>query len=474
VAKLKFRGAGADERRKDAMSTSSVSPFTPVTLNGVSQYSSDLQSILNRAVQIAQIPATRLQNRDSTVLQQKSSLVSLQSDVAALASSMQSLGKLAANQALSATSSNPDAVTVTSTGATSPATYTINSITSPAAAASETSLSSYADSSSNSVSSTGSMELVVGSKTYNFTLATNNLVTLRDTINSLNAGVTASILTTSGGNYLSVSANSTGATTLQLIDDPSGTATQWLTSNNQGANAQFKLNGIDVSEAGNTIIDVIPGVTFTIQAASSTSTTLFLQSDPTQLSSALQDFVTKYNQLQSDLHQQEGQAAGVLAGDTVVTQLHSTLQQIASYTASSGSIQSLSGLGLEFDSTGTLSLNQTTFDQLSDAQISDAFKFIGSATSGLGAFSATLQQFSDPITGVITAEQNGLTNEDQSLQQQISTLTSRINTMQTNLAAQLQKADAFIADLQNQQTALNSSIQGLNYVLYGKNPNQTT
>jgi len=176
----------------------------------------DLQSILNRAVQIAQIPMTRLQNRDSTVLQQKSSLVSLQSDLAALASSMQSLGKLAANQALSATSSNPDVVTVASTGATSAATYTINSFTSPAAAASETSLSSYADSSSTPVSSNGSMDLVVGSKTYNFTLATNNLVTLRDTINSLNAGVTASILTTSGGNYLSISANSTGAATLHL------------------------------------------------------------------------------------------------------------------------------------------------------------------------------------------------------------------------------------------------------------------
>ena len=176
----------------------------------------DLQSILNRAVQIAQIPMTRLQNRDSTVLQQKSSLVSLQSDLAALASSMQSLGKLAANQALSATSSNPDVVTVASTGATSAATYAINSFTSPAAAASETSLSSYADSSSTPVSSNGSMDLVVGSKTYNFTLATNNLVTLRDTINSLNAGVTASILTTSGGNYLSISANSAGAATLHL------------------------------------------------------------------------------------------------------------------------------------------------------------------------------------------------------------------------------------------------------------------
>ncbi|HYK60874.1 MAG TPA: flagellar filament capping protein FliD [Bryobacteraceae bacterium] len=74
-----------------------------------------------------------------------------------------------------------------------------------------------------------------------------------------------------------------------------------------------------MSEAGNAIGDVIPGVTFTIQAASSTPTALTLKSDPTQLSSALQDFAAKYNQLQSDLHQQEGQAAGALAGDTVVT-----------------------------------------------------------------------------------------------------------------------------------------------------------
>jgi hypothetical protein len=64
------------------------------------------------------------------------------------------------------------------------------------------------------------MQLVVGSATSTFTLANNNLVSLRDKINSLGAGVTASILTTSDGNYLTISANATGATTLQLIDDP--------------------------------------------------------------------------------------------------------------------------------------------------------------------------------------------------------------------------------------------------------------
>ena len=56
----------------------------------------------------------------------------------------------------------------------------------------------------------------------------------------------------------------------------------------------------------------------------------------------------------------------------------------------------------------------------------------------------------------------------------MSTLATRINSMQTSMAARLQAADSLIAQLQSQQQTLNSSLQGLNLVLYGKNPNQTT
>jgi len=148
------------------------------------------------------------------------------------------------------------------------------------------------------------------------------------------------------------------------------------------------------------------------------------------------------------------------------------MQQIASYTSSTGSVQSLADLGIEFDNSGAASFNQTTFNQLSDTQLADAFKFVGSATSGLAGFSANLKQYSDPISGLITTEQTGMKNTDQSLQSQITTLNDRISLMQTNLASQLQTADALIAELQNQQQTLNASLQGLNLVLYGKNPNQ--
>jgi flagellar hook-associated protein 2 len=459
------------------MSTLSASSlaatFAAVPLNGVSQYSSDLQNVLNRAVQIAQIPVTELQNKDSDVLQQKTLLASLQSTVSDLATSLSSLGTVASNQALSATSSNPSAVSVANTGSTSPVSYTIDSITSAATAASERSLASYADSSSTPVSTTGTMQLTVGAQTYQFTLANNTLVGLRDQINSLGAGVTASILTTQGGNYLSLSANSTGATTLALNDDPAGANTSWLTNTNQGTNAVFSLNGIPVSQSNNVVNSVIPGVTFTILGSTASPVTLSLQSDRTQLSSGLQDFVNKYNALRTALNAQEGPSAGLLSGDTAVTQLENVVRQLTAYGTSTGTVNSLSDLGIEFDSSGQASFNQTTFDSLTDTQISDAFKFVGSATTGLGAFSAALQQYSDPVTGLFKVEQDGLTTTDQHLQDQISTLTTRITATQTSLVAKLQAADAAIAQLQSQQQTLNASLQGLNLVLYGKNPNQT-
>jgi flagellar hook-associated protein 2 len=258
------------------------------------------------------------------------------------------------------------------------------------------------------------------------------------------------------------------------LDDPGDTShanTPELTSTNQGTNAVFQLNGISMNQSGNVVNNVIPGVAFTILGASASPVTLSLQSDPTRLSSALQDFVTKYNAMRTQLNGQEGPAAGPLSGDTAVTQIEDMMRQIASYHTTSGSVTSLASLGVEFDTAGQASFKQATFSALTATQIADGFKFIGSATSGLGGLSQGLSQLSDPVTGLIKIEQQGLSTTDKSFQDQIARLTDRITTMQNNMAAQLQKADSLLAMLQSQQQTLTSSLQGLNLVLYGKAPN---
>lgn len=541
-------------------STSSVS--TPLYFTGVSQYSSDFQSIIQRAVQLAQLPITTLQNEETTNTSKIQALQTLSPEVSAVGSDVAALGTLANNQALGATTSNSSVVTAVNTGATAPATYTLSDITSLASAASETSLAGY--SASQAVSANGTVNLVVGSSTYQLNLTgsgDNNIAYLAQAINNANAGVTATVLSSGSTQYLTVSANNTGATTLQLNDvsptdlvsstgtgtenlsqtyaDTTSTAvsstglfqlvvgsktysldlgdnnnltglenainssgagvtasitgsdgayslsitnpggattiqlnnvTDLLSDTNQGSNASFSLNGVPVTESTNTITDVIPGVSFTLNGETSGSATISLASDPSQLSSALQSLVSDYNTLVTEVQQQYGTSAGPLNGDPIITQISDDMQQLVTYwnPASTSSIRSLSDLGISLSDTGQMSFSTSTFNALSDSQISDAFKFLGSSTTGFGALAGNFTQISDPVSGIIEDETNGLNQDNTQLGDQITTLDQQAAQIQAQATTQAQQADALCAELEQQQSTLDASIESLNYVIYGK------
>ena len=458
--------------------------ITPLSFTGVSQFSNDFQTILNRAVSIAQLPITALQNQQTNLVQEKQLGTSFESAVSALATSVQNLGALGSSQAVSGTSSDTSLVTIAGTSATATSSYAITSITSVAAAASETSAIGYASATATPVSSNGNMELVVGgtSKKFSLGVGQNNLAGLRDAINALGLGATASVLTTGTGltpNYLSISSNSTGQAALQLIDDPDGTPAQLLTSTNQGANAVFKLNGVSVVSPSNLINNVISGVSFNIVAKTDPaqplqSVTLSLAADPTRISSALQDFVTQYNAVSAQVNAQIGPAAGLLSGNSLVYQTQAVLRGLVNYNGS-GSIKSLADLGIELDSSGKMSFNQTTtdptrhiaFNSLSGAQITAAFSFLGSATTGFGGLSSQLTQISDPVTGLIKVQQDQWDAADKRITDQVTTLTARVNSMQASLSAQLQAADALIASLNSQQQMLTATLQGASFQAFG-------
>src|SRR6187431_2580768 len=111
--------------------------LSPLTITGVSQFSSDFQTIMDRAVKIAQVPIQQLQNRDSDIIQKKTLLSGLSNAVGAFAASLESLGATAANKAVAATSSDSSVISVVSSNGTDAVSYTINSVTSVAMSASE-------------------------------------------------------------------------------------------------------------------------------------------------------------------------------------------------------------------------------------------------------------------------------------------------------------------------------------------------
>jgi flagellar hook-associated protein 2 len=456
----------------------------PITFNGLSSYSSDFQAILNRQVSIAQLPLVQLQNQQANELQQKAALVALAPEVANLGTSIDTLSSLGSGQGLVATSSDSSVVTAVNTGDTSNASYSISNITSLAAPASETSLAGYANLTTAAVSSTGSVNLVYGVNTYNITLTpqTNNLNGLVTAINKLNVGVNASVITTGTGttpDYLTLSASSSGQTTLQLQDvpapgGPSAPPVNLISATNQGSNSAFDLNGLPVSTSSNVINGVIPGLTFTLLGTTSGSQTvqLSLAPDATGLSSALQNFAQSYNALATQVSGQVGTGAGALAGNSLVYELSSDLQQVSSYRPSGsglGSIASLAELGLTFaDGTGQITFDPSVVAGLSGTQLKDAFTFLGSATSGFGSLAGVFTQLGDPTAGLIVQQEASDDAQNTTLTDKINTLTTQIASFQANLTARLTTADEAVSELQNQLTSVNATLQGLDVVLYGK------
>jgi flagellar hook-associated protein 2 len=457
-----------------------------LVFTGISSYSSDFQTVLQRDVSIAQLPLTALQNTQTTNDNVKQALVALNPDVANLGSAVAALGTIASSQGMGASSSDSTTVSVVNTGATSPATYTISNIQSLATSASATS-TQFTNATKQTVAASGTVDLVVGSNTYqlNLSSANNNLTGLAAAINSatspttgVSAGVTATILTTSSGDYLSISANNPGASSIQLNAMPSNSSGQpvsLIANSVPGTAAVFTLNGITppVTESTNTISDIIPGVSFTLNKTTTGSVTLSLAPDPSQLSSALQSFVNDYNTVATDLSAQEGTSGGPLDGDQVIRDISSDMQQLATYwnTNSSSSIRSLSDLGITFNDSGQLSFDQATFDGLSDTQVSDAFKFFGSSNSGFAALANNFSQISDPVTGEIETEEAGCTQEDTQLTSQISTLNTQIAAYQASVTSQLQAADATCANLESEQNNVTAEVQSVDYVMYGRQTN---
>ena len=539
-----------------------------LVFTGISSYSSDFQTVLQRAVQIAQIPVQALQSQQTTVQNQEQALDTMDPVVANLGSAIGSLGALAANGGLAASSSDTSLVTAVTTGTAVPSSYTVSNITSLAAAASETSLTGYADATTSAVSASGYVNLVVGSKTYQLNISGNNTLTgLENAINSAGAGVTASILTTRTGSkpdYLVVAANSAGATTLQLNDlqlpadlitstgtgtetslttyaDPASTpvsssgyvnlvvgSTTYnlsvvhnnslnglvqainnagagvtasvvggslsiatnnnsattiqlndmtpvnvISNKNQGSNADFFLNGIEVTRPSNTISDVIPGVSFTLQGKTTGSVNLSVSSNPSQLSNALQALVTNYNALANQVSQHVGQSGGALVGNSIIHEISSDMQQLVTYwnPSTSSSIHSLSDLGVTFDTTGKMSFDSTVISGLSDNQVSDAFKFLGSSSSGFGALAKNFTQLTDPISGLIPLQLSSDQKSYNELSDQITTLNQRVSQVQSAMMAKLQAADALVAQLQSQQNAVTAAVQSVDYAIYGRRTN---
>jgi flagellar hook-associated protein 2 len=426
---------------------------------GASSSGIDVTSAVNSAVTAARAPEQAWETEGNTLQSQISALTQIQTDASALDNDVQSLNSITGPlSAMTVTSSNSSIVSASAASGSAVGNHVVvvNSL------ATTDSWTSAAFTSASTALPAGSFTITTGSGTPT-TITTDGTETLSDVASEINSdklGVT--------GSRLALVASSSGSAANFTISstDP---ADFGFTEAATGANASLTVDGISVSSASNTITGVIPGVTLSLLSADpGVQVSLNVAPDRSQIQSALQQFVTDYNTVVSDLSAQftfSGTSEGVLASDSSVRDLQSAVLSALDYTATPASgtttIPNLMSLGFSVDNNGKLSLDTSTLDSALQNNFSDVQSFFQGTS--LNGFANSLDQ---QLTNFISPAGGAFTVDLQSMNSQITDLQDDINNFETNyitpLKAQLQseysQAEIALQELPNQIKQINAEL----------------
>ena len=453
------------------MSTGSVnassivnSIATPLTITtGTSTFATDLQNSVNRAVQIASLPMQMLQNDQSTVTNQITELNNLGSLFNSLQTSLQNLASGSGSNAMAASVDNSSVAQATLSSGALAGTYSVSVLSagSSSSVISNETTPAVTDPTTADISQSTVFTLTVNGVDYTIQPPDQTLNSLAASINSSGAPIQAVVVNLgtpeSPDYHLVLQSTALGDVAMQLNDGSS----DLMSSLTTGQNATYTVDGqppAGISTDSSTVT-IAPGVNVTLGSPGTANITVAPSLN--SVSSALSSFVNAYNASVTELQKNFGTGGGALVGDPAVLSMQQVLNQVGSYTGSSGSITSLSQLGVEFTQQGTLTFNSSTLNGLSSSQINDALSFLGDPNSGgfLQYATNTLSGITDPTSGILTSDTASLQSQVQQDQTEIANDQDRLNTLQKNLQSQMAAANALIATLQQQTSFLQGMFQ---------------
>jgi flagellar hook-associated protein 2 len=433
------------------MSTTPTASATYFT--GVSTYASDLQQVITRAVSIASMPLTLMQNQLQSLNNQQSALSGLDSTFTALQNAIAGIGNALGPSSYSATSSS-SAISASVSSAALEGSYSVDvtSLGSYSTSISDPSLPAVADPNSSSISTASSYTLTVNGKTTTITPAGGSLMDLAQAINSASAGVQASIVNAGSSYRLVVRSTNLAGDSIQL-NDGSQDLLDTLTT---GAPATYDISGLGGAtqpiDSSSRTVTLAPGVTINLlqQTAAGQPATVTVSRDTSGAASAISSFVDAYNAAVDALNQQVGQSGGALSGQSTISDLRNAMRQITQYSGTSGGVTLLSQMGITMDDTGELTFDASQFSSVS---ASDLDQFLGSATGGgfLQTATNTMNAVEDPTTGFIPTATNDVNGEITQENDLITQEQQKITDLQNTLTQQMAAADATIASLEQQK-----------------------
>lgn len=447
----------------------------------------DVNSIVSQLVAIEKQPLQALQTKATTLQSQLSLYGTIKSQVSALKDAATTLASATSWASQAATSSNTATATVSVDSTASPTAFGLD-ITRLAQAQTTASRTIAAGASLGAGSGTGQLSIQLGSwgpagagpfvagagPAVNINVSeTATYTTIANAINAANAGVKATVLkignterlsfqsTTSGSDAGFSIASNGGFAALDSLSFTSlangSESASGMESSQVGLNAAFKINGVAVESATNTVANVVPGVTLNLAQTTTVGSPvqITVAQDKTTLQKNIQTFADAYSALSKTLADStkyvQGGRSGALQGDSTTVGLQSLMRKVIGSSSTGSTYARLSEVGLEQQTDGSLKLNTTklaaAMGDTSNLQRLFTTNNSDPATNGFGL------KLRDLATGLLAAD-GTVSNKSTALQGAISRngdeqerVSERAVRVEKRLRAQYSALDAQMAKI---------------------------
>lgn len=361
---------------------------------GVGAGGLDVKSIIAQLVALEKKPLAALRFQQQAVDSKISAWGQIKSLVATLSDAAGQLASVAGWNAVSASSSDPQAVSASAAGGARPTSFVVEvqGLARAQATASAPLLPPGAAVGAGLLRiETGrwsgtTFAAAAGAAQHIAVGAGDTLADIASKINGAGAGVSASLLSDSAGERLLLRANDTGSAAgfrLSALEGPqrnpdgrTNRAAAGLSRLVSGASvtqtaadARATVNGIAVSSASNCFATTVSGLSFTAARLTSAPVEITVRRDEAAIKSRVDDFVKAWNAVNQQLQEvtrydAQTRSAGLLQGDASAIALQNALRRaLGAASSGAGAYRTLSDAGLAQQLGGDLALDAARFSR---------------------------------------------------------------------------------------------------------------
>lgn len=436
----------------------------------------DFGQVVDQLVKVAKLPVDRLTKKKADLSSKFTDFTTASTKVAALQSAAQALRLSTSFDRTTASVTDTSVLSVSAASSAAAGTYTVKVVRLAQSHQIVSKTGTAVTSTTTDIVSGASASFIfkVGSganQTVNLG-STGTLTDLRDQINNLGAGVTASIINTgteAAPSYrLALSSNTTGsANAITLVTDQtnldlvgSGVDTLAAAQDSKIEIGDPSLAPLVIERSSNTVSDVIPGVTLSLTKTTGTGTVqVSLSQDVNAVKTNIKALATAYNEVVKFINERNTydvttKQGGIFfnegAAKTVLSRLRSAL---SSSVSGATAFSNVGQVGFKTERDGTITVDE---GQLSTALSSNysavkaLFSNQGTATGLAQSVVSAVDALNDVSAGVLALRKTGLTSEITRVGNDIARQEDAVSQYEERLRRQFAALDGLLRQLQGQ------------------------